>query len=502
LKTMLEKRKKRLQQAESQLREFEEQHAVASYERELERLARQVAIYEEAVTKLKLTLVDLQSKWETVERCNNLDQLLAIPEIAKDSLVSFYRQRIENLKEERTKKLTTYAPTSREVRSIEQRLKELQNALKNAVQQKAEAVRIELERAQEQMQQKQKLLEEARMKERKFARLLNQHEHLAAQLQTAQQLYMQAYQRDEQLKTGGGSVLRRFEVDHRASIPRVPVWPKTFQFTAIAGIVGLLLALGLAFLFEHLDDSVRDEKVIEKMGAKFLGSVPRLRRAKELAVVDDPRSGAAEAFRALRLTLFAEIGDGSKILVSSSNAEEGKTVCAANLAAAIANWGKTVNLLDGDLRHPRIHRILNIDSKTGLSEFLTSDDSPDIAFVQTRVPRLNVLPAGRPLANPADLLSSQKMIDLIAEASKDRTLIIDSPPLLGPADTFVLARYCDVVVLVARAGKTKVGSLQRAVAHLNALGIEKIFVILNRTTPATSRYYYYHYYHYYGKGTG
>ena len=380
LKTMLEEREKRLREAESQLRKFEEQHAVASYESEIKRLAKQVALYEEAIAELKLALIDLRSKWETVERCkNDLDKLLTIPEIAEDNLVSFYRQKIENLKEERTRKLTTYAPTSREVRSIEQRLKELQDTLKKVVHQKAEAIRIELERAQKQMQQKQKLLDEAKVKEREFARLLNQHEHLATQLETAQQLYMQALRRKEQLETGGYSVQRRFEVDHRALIPRVPVWPKTFQFTAIAGVIGLLLALGLAFLFEHLDDSVRDEKVIEEVGAKFLGSVPRLRRGKELAVVDDPRSGAAEAFRALRLTLFAEIGDGKKILVSSPSAQEGKTVCAANLAAAIANWGKVVNLLDGDLRHPRIHRILNIDSETGLSEFLTSDDSLDIA---------------------------------------------------------------------------------------------------------------------------
>jgi len=501
LVTMLQEREKRLREAEEKLRKFEEEHAVASYRSELERLGQQVALYERAIATVKLNIVNLRSRWKTVEACGgNLEKLLAVPEIAQDNLVNFYRQKIEDLKEKKTQALSTYAPTSREVKSLQARLAELQKTLKEVVQQRVDAIRTELERAEGELKEKQKLLQEAREKEREFARLLNRHSYLTGQMEAARQLYMQALKRKEQLETGGYSLQRRFEVDHRALKPLEPVWPRPLQFALIAAVVGVLGAIGLAFLFEHLDDTVRDEKVVEEAGAKFLGSVPRLRRGRELAVVDEPRSGGAEAFRALRLTLFAELGEGRTILVTSPGPREGKTVCAVNLAAAVANWGRSALLIDADLRHPRIHRILSIESEEGLSTYLTSADSEKPPFLRTRISGLQVLPAGKPPANPADLLSTDRMLDLLKNHTDRSTVFIDSPPLLGPADAFVLARYCDAVVLVVLAAKTKVESLKRAVAHLKSLGVERIFTVMNRTTPATSRYYYYRYYRYYGKG--
>jgi capsular exopolysaccharide synthesis family protein len=295
-----------------------------------------------------------------------------------------------------------------------------------------------------------------------------------------------------------------------AEIPNSPIKPKKLTNMLLGLLGGLAAGLGLAFLIETLDQSVRTQTDIEdKLGQPFLGSIPQTlikegkiyesMTAKELSLT-------SEAFRNLRTMIdFAGVGGKAKaILVTSSVQGEGKTYIASNVAVALAQLGESVLLIDGDLRRPNVHRSFGLSSEKGLSDFLVSGrHAEDVAGLiqKSTVPGLSVLPCGQRPPNPSELLNTPRLAALISWAREnyDR-IVVDCTPMFPINDTLLWGRHISSGVFVVRFGETRVPLISTACQKLQTGGIKLLGVVVNAAKAgglsyASYGYYYDQYYH-------
>lgn len=271
------------------------------------------------------------------------------------------------------------------------------------------------------------------------------------------------------LNTNRPNTLRVIEP---AIAPDQPVGPKLALNMAIAGAIGLMLAVGTIVFLEYMDDTIRWDGQIQSkvMGMPVLGAMPRLSSKDERLIVwSAPHSGAAELVRQLRTNIFlARPGGHTQILLVTSPApQDGKTLLSGNLAISIALAGMRVVLVDTDLRIPMLHELFDLPNTRGLAELLSADQVDPLTLedvlLPTHVPNLMLLPAGRPPLDPMTLLASPRLPALLDRLRYQADIIIlDSPPVATMPDAVILDALADATLLVVTADGTSRRLLQAA----------------------------------------
>ncbi len=315
-----------------------------------------------------------------------------------------------------------------------------------------------------------------------------------------------------------------------AMIPSTPARPARTRNVALSVLVGLVGGIGLALLREYLDNTVKTPDDIETLARlPSLAVVPSFaesnghgKRSRLLSVASSnghekrielvaqhlPKSQVSEAFRALRTALLLSQADHPPqvILVTSSLPREGKTTAAANLAVTLAQRGDRTLLLDADLRKPGVGRVLNLTEGkyAGLSSYLAGVSSLDLVTIpHPAIPNLAAIPTGPLPPNPADLLSSHKLADAIAELrTKYKFIVIDSPPIMAATDAVILSVQADGVLLVVRSGETPKEAFTRARDLLTSVKCRLLGVVLNAVDSSAPDYYYSYRYYPYSEGYG
>ena len=315
---------------------------------------------------------------------------------------------------------------------------------------------------------------------------------LIARLGVLQQR-MADFETREPLDLDGGEVIEA------ASLPGTPTSPNHQRNIMLAGFLGLIFGIGVALLRERLDDRLRGRADIERvLNAPVLATIPRVSANKkiphELITLTQPSSPASEAYRSLRTNLqFLIAQQGLKsVLVTSALAGEGKTITAANLAVALAQAGQKVILISADLRRPTIEGYFGLEGGAGLSTWLSSGEEEIWSFIQDPgILNLRIIPSGRIPGNPAELLTSRRLKDLVEtlEANSD-LLLIDSPPTLPVADAPILASHMDGVLLVINANTTHRSAAVRAKEELERVGASLLGSIHNAFDPGALKNYY------------
>lgn len=293
-----------------------------------------------------------------------------------------------------------------------------------------------------------------------------------------------------------------------ALTPESPVRPRTEFNVFLGALMGLFLAGACALIYEYLDDKVKTSDDVEAVaGMATLGSVMRFPKTKSLAatlvVASSERSPAAEAYRVLRTNLQFGALDAQTLLVTSSNPREGKSTTTANLAAAIAQTGQRVIVVDADLRWPSQHQIFGLPNGVGLTTALLAPSPEVTRFIQpTGLDGLSVLTSGPLPPNPSELLGSWRMEAVVAALKQAADIVLlDSPPLLAVADASVLAGHADGTIMVIDSARTRAQVLRRAAQALRRTNTRIIGAVLNRLSEGSRGYQEYGYY-YYGAPSG
>lgn len=279
----------------------------------------------------------------------------------------------------------------------------------------------------------------------------------------------------------------RMSILTAASVPSAPSAPNVQLYLLLGLGGGLALGVGAAILMSSFDNRVRGEEDIRRVtSASILGGIPfdPDAESKPLVAFTGDHSLRAECFRKLRTSLhFAQVDHGKTLLITSSLPGEGKTTTAINLAITIAESGRSVVLVDADLRRPMLGEYLGFDRNAGLTTALAGDADVDDLLQPWGTKNLSVLGSGQIPPNPSELLGSVAMKELVARlAATFDTVIIDAPPLLPVTDASVLAQFVDGVVVVVGCGRIRQTNLRKSIGTLELVEA-KILGILPNLLP-------------------
>jgi len=286
--------------------------------------------------------------------------------------------------------------------------------------------------------------------------------------------------------------------------PINPVNTHRMRNLLLGVLLGLFGGVGLAFFVEYLDNTVKSvEEAEERFGLPVLSVISQM-DAKEGRIEDvlqkAPLSGISESYKSLRASLMLTSRDTPprRILFTSMAPAEGKTTTAVNLAIALANSGKKVLLIDGDMRKPNLGNFLGLSSKVGLSSFL-SGNSDESVVIETEVENLHAALAGPVPPLPSELLSSERLKTFLDSMSESYDMVvIDSPPVMPVSDSLILSQLVDTTVIVVRAGKTSYDMLDRGLKAMEHVGADVKGLVINGAGKKNVGYYYYGYGAYYG----
>jgi exopolysaccharide transport family protein len=372
--------------------------------------------------------------------------------------------------------------------------------------------------------QRENMLRDALDKQKQEANRLNEsaieYNILKRDADTYRTLYEGLLQKLKEAGVSAGLRANNFHIVDSARPLTSPIEPNIKRNLGYGALLGLATAIGLAFLLEGLDNTIRTTEQAQLIsGLAPLGMIPLGSKAarngassKRLAIASSkeavelvtqvrPQSQMAESYRALRTSLLlSNLGAPPKvIMVTSALPQEGKTTTSINCSVVLAQKGVRVLLIDADLRRPSIHKTLGMGPRSGLTNVLTGSATLEQVISRSPIlPNLHVLPAGTPPPNPAELLASPNMRDVLAQLREQYDhIVVDTPPSLSVTDAVVLSQRADAVVLVIRSGQTTRQALRRAREILARVNAKVVGVLLNAVDLSSPDYYYY--YEYQGK---
>ena len=278
-----------------------------------------------------------------------------------------------------------------------------------------------------------------------------------------------------------------------------PISPRTRSNTVMAVAVMVFFTLGVVLLIDYLDDTVKSpNEVFEQTELSTLATISFIEgdtAPERLIAHKAPRDPVSEAYRMMRTNLsFASISSEMNcVLVTSSSPSEGKSTTSANLATVLAQTGRRVILVDADLRRPSQHKIFELSTNLGLTTALLDTTMPITHHLQqTKVPGLRLMASGPVPPNPAELLNSARMQDVLDGLLKDADFVlVDTPPVLTVADAAILAPSVNGCVLVAEVGRTQMEMLVQATERMRNAGANMYGVVMNRYNASAAGYYYY-----------
>jgi len=347
--------------------------------------------------------------------------------------------------------------------------------------------------------------EQAKLDAANSARAIQQYQSNISALQTKLNTYRTSYASLLLTVQGGTNFISIFEY---AAVPGGPISPNVSQTVLLAAAIGLGLAVAGAFLIEFLDDTIKTPDELTRLASlPVLASIAPIEgenASDRLVVANQPLSTISEAFRVLRTNIqFAFVDRRLRSFsVTSAGPSEGKSVVLANLATSIAQSGAKVVAIDGDLRRPTMHKIFSVSNEDGLSNLILHPEHKAEDYLKTTaVENLWLLTTGPLPPNPAELLGSQRMGDIITELQNFADLVVfDTPPALVVTDAVVVSTRVDGVIVVVDAGHTRRGLIKRVLDELKRVRANILGFALNRVKIHSGGYYYQYYYYYSEEG--
>jgi len=515
--------KAKVEQAEQALANYSREHNIFSTEGSENLSASKLASLHDQVTRAETDRILKQSLYEEVKagRVAQLPQAFADPKIAE------LEKKLGELTVMAAQIEVKYGPENPRFIEIQQQMVALQKQIDSSRRMLEEKLKADYERAVRDERLLRASLEQAKSEAVQQNQAAIQYNILKQELETTKALYTDFLDKTNQANVQVAEQHSNIRVIESAQVPTVPIGPKRLRAILIGLFLSLAVGVGLAFFFEYLDNTIKTvEDVTRYVQLPTLGVIPavmapktRLLSAKrngkhkaiasngsngnsnqfkpgQLMALDD-RSSAAEAYRALRTSVLLSAAGGppKTILVTSGQPGEGKTTTTVNTAMSLAYLGASVLIIDADLRKPTVHKVFGVSCARGLSTYLSREVEIDHLIQKLQIANLSLLPCGPIPPNPAELIGSGKMRNMLRVlAERYDHILIDSPPLISVTDPVILSTLVDGVMLVVQGGKSKRNVVRHARQELSRVRAKIFGIVLNNVDLRRDGYDDYYYY--------
>ncbi len=521
--------REKLREAEDALQQFREKTQLVSLDvsdKDNPVLARLSRLNAE-LTKVELDRIRLAAQFEVVQSVlssnepgdlTDRDAVASLAGLEDFPNVTHLQEKLVAAEQELAALSTTYGPGHPQLRTAETKAGNLRDKLGRSLAHVAGAVSSQLEVLEKQEKELRQQYTEQNKLALDLARQSQTYSRLQNEVARGHKLFEVLVERTREVDLTADYAKTNVELVETAEPPKFAIRPRKARMAMVSVLLGLMTGTGLALLFEYLDETVKTPEDLEsRVGLSVLGYVPAIgtkgaRRDgfsyRSTLSLTAPRSSVTEAYRNIRTSLFfsAPAEEAKVVVITSGGPGDGKTTTCSNLAVVIAQSGKRVLLVDGDLRKSKMHRAFGLNSGVGLTNVLVGESSLEQAVQNPRhngtvLENLDVLTAGPKPPNPAELLGSDSMRKLLDEARKkyDR-VIVDTAPVLFVADASILAGISDGVIMVVKAAKNTRTLASRAVDQLKGVKARILGGVLNDVRVSRLGYYYsdYYYHGYYG----
>jgi len=513
LTQQLDDLKAKVELADEALQAFGLKHDIVSLE-EKENVTMQ------RLTELNEALIEAESgrmAKEALYRQTKNQNVDAFPSILENKLIMDLKQAYIQLEAQYMKLSETFKPGYPEMVRLKNQMDTIEKQLYREINKIIHSIKNDYESSlrRESLIRKAFDQQKARVMEMKDKAI--QYNILKREADTNRELYKGLLQRMKEAGVSAGITASNIQVVDQAENPIKPYRPNKRLNLMLAAVVGLFLGVGIAFFFEYLDNTVKTSEDVEQLiHLPSFGMVPEIsseRRKRlekgasypvELITHGHPKSMLSEAYRNIRTSILLSFSERppKKILLTSPNPAEGKTTTVINTAIALAQTGVRVIVVDTDMRNPRVHKVFGEENEVGLSNFLSGNAELESILKKTGIPNLLYVPSGPIPPNPSELIGSNlfKTMLKFLEGRFDH-IVLDSPPVLGFADSVILSTFVDGIIIVVAGGKTPRETLERAKGVLQQVSAKILGVVINRVDIRRSDYgyYYYRYHHYYGQ---
>ena len=439
---------------------------------------------------------------------------------AGSGLLDKLREQQANLKIQIADLNTQFGPSYPKIAQLNNQLKEIDRQLQTETNKAVDHLKGQYQAALQRENMLRGSFDQQKQEANKLNESAIEYSILKRDLDSNRTLYEGLLEKLKEAGVTAGLRSNNFRIIDAARVPTAPSEPNIPRNLSFALVLGVISGVGLAFLLEKMDNTVRTPEQAQVIsGLPSLGMIPlgsksgnhgptgkRLALTASKEVVETvtqirPQSQMAESYRALRTSLLlSNLGAPPKvIMVTSARPQEGKTTTSINTAIVLAQKGVRVLLIDADLRRPSVHKTLGMGPRSGLSNVLTGSATVQQTITLSPIlSNLYILPAGTPPPNPAELLASANMKELIDQLRGQYDhIVIDTPPTLSVTDAVVLSPRADATILVIRSGQTTKQALRRSRDILMQVNAHVAGVLLNAVDLTSPDYYYY--YEYQGK---
>jgi capsular exopolysaccharide synthesis family protein len=531
LSSELQELRDKVEKSENARIAYERENQIWQIDEKQDITTQKLADLSRAVTEAQTALAEKEALYR-MAASGNVD---ALPAARDNVVVQDIQRRKADLDAQYADAVNLYGPNFPKVQRLAAQQKEVEASLANARKTMVESIQQEYNTSRSRVQLLQQALDQQKAEANAQAEKLVQYHILQHDADSNKTLYDGLLQKLKEAGITAGLRSSNIRVVDPALAPTTPSRPQKARNIVLAFLVGIIGGIGLAIFREYLDNTVKSPDDIETLtGLPSLAVVPSLpelngnhgRLARlgresaapapsgprvEMLSYIQPKSQISEAFRALRTSLLLSQADHPPqvILVTSALPREGKTTAAVNLAVTLAQLGDRTLLMDSDLRKPGVRRALNLTGgkeSGGLSSYLAGVSTLDESIApHPTISNLSALLTGPVPPSPADLLSSHRMREAIAELRRRfKFIVIDTPPIMAATDAVILSALTDGVLLVVRSGATPKEAFTRTRDLLAAVKCRLLGVVLNAVDSSAPDYYYsYRYYPYaYGYGYG
>ncbi len=486
--------------------------------------------------------IERYAKESVYRELRNLD-VESLPESVSNPTIQALKTTYSQVKSEYEEKGKIYRPEYPEMVQLKARLDATRNTLEEEIRKAFGAAETEYRAALKKESSLQNLLDEQRSDVTRMNKNAIFYHTLRAEVENLRTLLSTLVTKQNEIQVSsqlGGLRTSNIKVVDRALVPRAPFSPNVKRNLFMALLVGLFGGLGLIFVVESLDNTVKGPEDVEKLAQlPSLGIIPFLTadggrkrdpygsyrgygqeedksgpappEVREIELINHlyPKFSIAEDYRTVRTSILFSHADAAPktIAFTSTLPQEGKTATISNLAVSFAQLEGRVLLIDADLRKPRLSKVFNLRNINGLSSYLAGKHSFDEVLQKTSIDNIWTIPSGPHPPNPAELLNSKRMKELLAEAKERFTVVLlDTPPVLAVIDPVIVSSLADSTVFVVRAGKTTRRPLVRAIEEVRKAKADIIGVVFNEVRIGRqgigTPFYHYYQYEYEADGSG